>query len=232
MKKIISLFFAIMFAAFMLAGCMEVEGFSEIPETEQEQAQNEKQEQAPVDEPESTETTDSEQSEKNEAETETTQEQDASTAAGVAPDGIPFGNFTTTSIYGHEVTQNIFSEYDLTMVNIWATWCPPCVGEMDELEEVYQSLPENVNMITLCDDGAIETDLALEILAENGCTFDAIVPNNEIYANFMSSNITAFPTTIFVDNEGTVFGPVIQGAPYEPVPYYLDAVDEALGLLT
>ncbi len=142
----------------------------------------------------------------------------------------PFGSFTTTSIYGDEVTDAIFSEYDMTMVNIWATWCPPCIGEMAELEEVYQSLPENVNMITLCEDGGRETELAQQILAENGCEFDALIVNDELLQGIMTS-IQAFPTTIFVDSDGNVFGSKVEGAPAEPVPYYLDAVESMMGEL-
>ncbi len=146
-------------------------------------------------------------------------------------DSQPFGTFTTTSVYGDSISDTVFSDYDLTMVNIWATWCPPCIGEMAELEEVYQSLPENVNMITLCEDGGRETDLAIEVLEENGCTFDALIVNEELLQGFMT-NVQAFPTTVFVDRDGNVFGEKIEGAPTDPVTYYLDAIDTAMGELS
>ena len=34
------------------------------------------------------------------------------------------------------VTQDIFADYDLTMVNVWATWCGYCVEEMPELAKL------------------------------------------------------------------------------------------------
>lgn len=36
----------------------------------------------------------------------------------------------------------------VTIVNFWATWCPPCVEEMPELDELYHSLKgQNIEMI-------------------------------------------------------------------------------------
>ncbi len=151
-------------------------------------------------------------------------------ALGVATDGDPFGDFTTTSVYGHEVTQDVFAEYDMTIINVWATWCPPCIGEMDELEEVYQELPENVNLLTICDDGSAETDLAIQILEENGCNFDALIVSNEMRSEFIST-ILAFPTTVFVDREGNIFGNKIEGAPQNAVEYYLQAAEEHMEML-
>ncbi len=152
---------------------------------------------------------------------------------GTAADGVPFGSFTTTSVYGHEVTDAVFADYAMTMVNVWATWCPPCIEEMDELEEVYQTLPDNVNVLTLCDDGSTETALALQILEENGCNFDAIAINDEIKSGFMTSQqITAFPTTVFVDSAGNVFADPIVGAPYDAVEFYMAAAEAAMEMLS
>ncbi len=150
---------------------------------------------------------------------------------GTATDGVPFGSFSTGSVYGNEVTDAVFSEYAMTMVNVWATWCPPCIDEMNELEEVYQALPINVNVLGICEDGASETDLALQILAENGCNFDSIYPSDEIRSGFLSS-VTAFPTTVFVDSAGNVFGEPIVGAPGDPVSYYIAAAEYHMELLS
>ncbi len=157
-------------------------------------------------------------------------EEESTVSYGVAADGTPFGSFTATSVYGHEVTESVFGEYDMTMVNVWATWCPPCIGEMDELEEVYQALPASVNVLTLCDDGDVENALALQILEENGCNFDAIVPDDAMRSSFMST-VTAFPTTVFVDSAGNIFGDRIEGAPQDPVAYYMAAAEAMLEML-
>ena len=43
---------------------------------------------------------------------------------------------------GKTYTQDIFSKYDLTMVNIFTTWCSPCVNEIPDLEKLYQEMKD------------------------------------------------------------------------------------------
>ena len=70
------------------------------------------------------------------------QETEAQTAGSTADAGNPdgqtglFGNFETVTLEGETVTQEIFAEADLNMVNIWGTFCGPCIREMPELGEL------------------------------------------------------------------------------------------------
>ena len=41
--------------------------------------------------------------------------------------------FSTTDLEGNTVTNDIFSQADLTVVNFWGTFCNPCINEMPEL---------------------------------------------------------------------------------------------------
>lgn len=129
----------------------------------------------------------------------------------------PTGNpnqisFTTETILGEPITSDIFADYDLTAINIWATWCGPCVNEMPYLEELYQMLPENINFISICQDAPTAAALAENILNQSGATFETLVPSPEIESSILSK-IMAFPTTIFVDKNGEITGTAMQGAP-------------------
>lgn len=118
-----------------------------------------------------------------------------------------FGVFEADTIESgnsHEdLSHDNFFYYDLTMVNVWATWCPPCVAEMPDLQKLYEMLPENMNLITICADADTEYDLAKAILDDAGSTFDTAIVNGEIN-DVVLSKIAAFPTSIFVDGEGVV----------------------------
>ena len=36
----------------------------------------------------------------------------------------------------------MFSDYDLTLVNVFTTWCSPCVKEIPELQELYKEMKD------------------------------------------------------------------------------------------
>lgn len=140
-------------------------------------------------------------------------------AAAASAAEVGLTNFTTTDMEGNTVTQEIFSGYDLTMVNIWATWCGYCVEEMPELAKLKKMLPENVNLITICDDAAYETELTQQILRESGANFQTLKTTEDMYTQLLAY-VYAFPTTFFVNSEGI---PVVQ--PLTGVPSMENAAD-------
>ena len=120
--------------------------------------------------------------------------------------------FVTTDMEGNTVTQEIFSAYDLTMVNVWATWCGYCIEEMPEFPALKEMLPENANLITICDDAALEPELTAKILEIVGANFPTLVATEGMYSGILS-DVYAFPTTFFIDSEGNKVGDPIVGVP-------------------
>ncbi|MDO4280993.1 MAG: TlpA disulfide reductase family protein [Peptococcaceae bacterium] len=121
-------------------------------------------------------------------------------------------SFETTDLDGKTVDQSIFADYDLTMVNIWATWCSACIEEMPELEILYKNLPEGVNMISICGDAADEKEMAEKILKESKASFQTLVANDGLNEHLLN-NLSGYPTTIFVDKNGKIVGDAQLGAP-------------------
>ena len=126
-------------------------------------------------------------------------------------------DFTTIDMEGNTVTQEIFADYDLTVLNVWATWCGYCIEEMPELAKLKTMLPENVNFITLCEDAHLDMDLANKILTASGANFQTLVLTQEIYDQFFYQ-IQAFPTTFFLDSEGMPVVDPIVGVPSIDAP--------------
>lgn len=138
--------------------------------------------------------------------------------------------FTTTDVNGDVVTQDIFKDYDITMVNIWTTWCGFCVEEMPELSKLYKKLPENVNLITICGDAVDEPELTKNILDDSKAEFITLRGNEELEKALLN-NITGFPTTIFVDSKGNIVGNPQVGAPGEKdkiIEGYMNLINESL----
>lgn len=132
---------------------------------------------------------------------------------GKLPKQMP--KFITKDLKGNTVTENIFAEKDLTVVNIWGTFCNPCIEEMPELGEWAKVMPENVQLIGIISDIANENDsihydLAVEIMEKAKADFTQLIVNED-FENIMYW-ITGVPTTLFVDKNGNIVGKPIIGA--------------------
>lgn len=128
----------------------------------------------------------------------------------------PFPEFSEVTIEGNAISNDIFADYDATIVNFWYTGCGTCIEEMPELEELYQDLKEqNVNLIGVGVDSAESEEqlaAAREILKGKGVTYPNISPSpeNDFYKDFVLK-ITGYPTTYIVDSEGNIVGAPIIG---------------------
>ena len=62
--------------------------------------------------------------------------------------GTSLGKFTIKDINGKQYNQDMFKDYDLTMINIFTTWCSPCVAEIPDLEKIHTTMAEQkVNVV-------------------------------------------------------------------------------------
>lgn len=143
--------------------------------------------------------------------------------------GINLSEFEAKDLKGNTVTQDILKDYDITMVNIWTTWCGYCRKEMPDIQKAYENLPENANIIAFCMDAAEETDIANAIVDKSGVNFTVIAPDENL-SDKISPYITGFPTTILVDSNGNLVGDPIIGAPSsgDVAQVYLDYINSAL----
>lgn len=130
------------------------------------------------------------------------------------------GEFSMEDIEGEEYTQEMFAEYDLTMVNVFTTWCTPCVNEIPDLEQLHSEMKDQgVNVVGIVLNatdgfGKIDED-ALEnakLLAEKtGASYPFLIPD-EGYLNGRLLEIDAVPETFFVDKEGNIVGETYSGS--------------------
>jgi thiol-disulfide isomerase/thioredoxin len=126
--------------------------------------------------------------------------------------------FKTKDMNGNEVTSDIFNKSKITMVNIWATFCNPCIKEMPDIQALSEELKEkNISVIgivgdTADKDGNADEDnvqLAKNIIEEKKINYTNLLFNKELSNNLP---VDAYPTTILIDNEGNVIGEPIVGS--------------------
>ena len=131
----------------------------------------------------------------------------------VAPASYAF-TFSAKTLDGETVTEAFFGRYDLTMVNVWASWCPPCRGELSELAALYGKLPENVGFLSVTVDDPGDLSDAQALLEEHGCAFPCLDGQGSpgLMAGFLNQ-VMAIPTTLFLDKNGNQVGQWIVGVP-------------------
>ena len=123
-------------------------------------------------------------------------------------------DFTTTDIDGKTVNQSVFKGKKLTMVNIWATFCGPCINEMPDLGKIsedyadkgFQIIGIPVDVVDYYGNiDASQVELAKDIIDETGAVYLHILPSASLNQAKLSQ-VTSVPETIFVDENGNQVG--------------------------
>lgn len=121
--------------------------------------------------------------------------------------------FSAQTPFGEAIDSSIFSEYDLTMINIWGTLCKPCIEEMPDIQKLYEDMQQQgvniIGFIANYQDDRVEK--AKEILTKLDITYTNVVFDDEV-SGLISSQVPGFPTTIFVDSKGNIIGNQVSGA--------------------
>ena len=105
---------------------------------------------------------------------------------------------------------NATSLYDLIaqgkpiVLNFWASWCPPCKGEMPEFEKVFKELGDDVQFIMLnVTDGQRETRaIGEKYVNDQGYTFPVFFDSSQ--EGSIVYGIRYIPTTLFIDSNGYI----------------------------
>ena len=96
------------------------------------------------------------------------------------------------------------------LVNLWATWCPPCRAEMQTLETVYNDYKDQgfivlaVNMTSQDDPQAI-----LPFVTERGLTYPILLDDKGEIAK--AYQMKSLPSSFFINRDGTINEVVIGG---------------------
>jgi len=133
------------------------------------------------------------------------------------------GEFTTTSLDGQTVTAEIFTQAKLTVVNIWATYCSPCLEEMPDLGELAKEYADKgvqfVGIVSdASDDDTIET--AKDVVEQTGAAYTHLLPGSFL------DWVQYVPTTLFVDASGNQIGEAAVGGMTKE--QWIEKIDAAL----
>lgn len=146
-----------------------------------------------------------------EADTGVDSEEEAETDKAGQSAGIVF---EAQDLEGNIVTEEVFADSRLTMVNVWATYCNPCLSEMPELGELAgEYATEEFQIIGIISDVQEGAELentvyAATLVEQTGAAYPHLLLNESLF-NAMLSGVSAVPTTFFVDENGEVLDTVV-----------------------
>ena len=123
-------------------------------------------------------------------------------------------NFEATTIDGEIVTSDCLADAKLTMINLWGTYCNPCLSEMPDLGEIAASYDKADFQLMgiICDvpEGADQKDIdnAKALIEKTGANYPHLLLSESLYVNLVGGT-DAVPTTFFVNSKGEVLGYVV-----------------------
>ena len=136
-------------------------------------------------------------------------------------------SFLATTADGKTFTQDDLARADVTLINFWGVYCPYCLEEMPSIAAWAKTLPNNVQVVTVCTDYESDPESAKGVLEEAGLTCPTLVRGTGDLEELLS-DVAFLPTTLVVDRTGKVVGDVLEGAPQNLGDAYSQMVGNAL----
>lgn len=127
--------------------------------------------------------------------------------------GKAFGSFQAETLNGDTITEAVLEESALTMVNVWGTFCGPCISEMPDLGALHQEYADRgFRVVGIISDVTVPGDeTAQEIVEQTGADYMHIVASEDLRSGALRV-INVVPTTIFVNSEGKRVGEAYAGS--------------------
>ncbi|KAA9332816.1 TlpA family protein disulfide reductase [Adhaeribacter soli] len=124
---------------------------------------------------------------------------DDKVSAETFPDAMAANDFLLQDLQGNTVQfSNLKNK--VIFLNIWATWCPPCVAEMPGIQRLYDKVKGNKNiafvMLSVDQNGM---EKVKKFIAKKGFTFPVYLPASNIPAVFQTQSI---PATFILGKDG------------------------------
>lgn len=141
-------------------------------------------------------------------------------------------SFTATDLDGNSVTSDIISESRLTMINIWATYCSPCIKEMPSLGQIAKEYERSEFQIIgivsdIEDDDARYIKYTKELVTATKADYTHLPSNQSLFDAFLK-NVMVVPTTYFLNSKGeiidTVYGSLSKKAWSEKIESLLETL--------
>ena len=123
-------------------------------------------------------------------------------AEGTGILGLAFPDFSATDTKGNTFTlSEALKDHEAVLINIWASWCPPCGVEFPALQEVYEKYSDRVAFISLSCEETDTTEIIEVYRQDHGTTFSMGRDEGLVLYEYISRS-GSIPATVIVDRFG------------------------------
>lgn len=123
-------------------------------------------------------------------------------------------SFEATTIEGEPMNSDIFAQSKLTMINVWATYCNPCLMEMPDLGDIAEEYDKaNFQLIGIVSDvvdtaSKSDIDNVKELVIQTEANYPHLLLNQSLYENLVGG-VSSVPTTFFFNQKGELLTYVV-----------------------
>ena len=115
-------------------------------------------------------------------------------------------NISITNYEGVSVKiQDELSDERITILSFWATWCVPCINELDAISDVYDEWQEdlNVELIAISTDDSRTQKRIKPMVNGKGWEYKILLDKNQELKRAL--NISAIPHTLVLKGNEIIF---------------------------
>ena len=96
------------------------------------------------------------------------------------------------------------------LINLWATWCPPCRAEMPAIEKVYNEYKDE-GLVVLAINMTYQDDASavMPFIQEHGLTFPILLDESAVVGR--AYQLRSLPSSFFITRAGIINEVVIGG---------------------
>ena len=120
--------------------------------------------------------------------------------------GVPAPNFTLPGLDGKMVSLDDYKG-KVVLLNIWATWCPPCVEEMPSMEKLHIELKDEGFEILSVSIDELGAEAVLPFMKKHKLSFPALTDPKGVMKNLY--RIIAVPESFIIDKNGIIVEEII-----------------------
>ena len=115
--------------------------------------------------------------------------------------GVPAPNFTLPGLDGKMVSLNDYKG-KVVLLNIWATWCPPCVDEMPSMEKLHQELKSEAFEILAVSLDVLGAKEVIPFMKKHKLSFPALTDTKGAIKSLYQT--TGVPESFIINKDGII----------------------------